>query len=304
MYKTVRHGENSLQYTILPQQDDSAAMTANSSVCGRSSTSVRRRSRRGRTATILILTLILACGVVGAAVLVHVLISTNLVSLPSALQRLGSNNNGDHHGEHHSYHSAVQKNKTTAVHQSTTPLLSVVSEDVATSSVKFDQGSTSVSPTTSPQDVTATTKPPVQVVASTEGAGSTVTAQQQAPLEVGGRLEEDVGAKEHDHVGSSKKKALDEDMRNTTTRIFVSAATGEDNSVLVLDVGRSTERPKHRSWLEPRWPFADPSSYLHWAVSTFDVFPYLAMKMEAVCTYETFVYFFKSTRRCNLEGQY
>jgi hypothetical protein len=28
------------------------------------------------------------------------------------------------------------------------------------------------------------------------------------------------------------------------------------------------------------------------------------MKMEAVCTYETFVYFFKSTRRCNLEGQY
>jgi hypothetical protein len=107
------------------------------------------------------------------------------------------------------------------------------------------------------------------------------TTQKQAPVEVGGLLEEDGGAKEHDHVGGSKKKALDEDMRNSTTRIFVSATTVKDNkSVSVLevtteadqDVGRSTERPKHRSWLEPRWPFADPSSYFQWTVSSFILF--------------------------------
>lgn len=264
MYKTVRHGENSLQYTILPQQDDAAIMTATNSVCGRSVAGVRRGARRGRITTILILTLILACGVIGAVALVHLLISTDLVSLPSALQRFRTNNNVDHHGGRHSSHSMVpQGNKTTPVRQNTTPLSSFVSEDAPTSSsVKFDQSSTSVGPPPLSEVVMGTTTERVEVVAtSTEGALTT-------PVEVGGRLEEDVGAKEHDHFGSSKKKALNEDARNTTTRVFVSSATGEDKGVLVLDVGRSTERPKHRSWLEPRWSFADPSSYLHWVVST------------------------------------
>ncbi|KAJ9577362.1 hypothetical protein L9F63_006042 [Diploptera punctata] len=67
MYKTIRHGENSLQYTILPQQEDS-----NTASGGR---------RRG---TILIITLVLACGIVGAAVVVPLLLSTDL----AAFQRL------------------------------------------------------------------------------------------------------------------------------------------------------------------------------------------------------------------------
>jgi hypothetical protein len=125
------------------------------------------------------------------------------------------------------------------------------------------------------------------VAVSTEGGSTTDATQQQKPVEVGGLLEEDGGAKEHDRVGGSKKKALDEDMRNSTTRVFVSGATGEQNSVLVLDMGRSTEHPKHTAWLEPHWPFADPSSYLHWAVSTFHMLAHRIMKMEAVCLSET-----------------
>jgi hypothetical protein len=139
---------------------------------------------------------------------------------------------------------------------------------------------------------------------STVGAGTTVAAQQQAPVEVGGLLEEDGGAKEHDHVGGSKKKALNEDVRNSTTRVFVSAAAGEDNSVLVLDVGRSTERPKHRSWLEPRWPFADPSSYLHWAVSTSDLVMHRTLKMEAVCSSVTFVSTCFKTQKTNIGSRF
>jgi len=289
MYKTVRHGENSLQYTILPQQDDAGAITsANSSMCGRTSAGVRRRARRGRTATILIMTLILACGVVGAAVVVPLLISTDLVALPSAFQRFSSNNNGHHHGGHHAHHStALQKNKTTTARQNTITLSSVslelaTSEDMATSS----DTSTSVSaPSLSAranEEATATTKTSVQVTQplSTEEAGTRATTQQQEPMEVGGLLEEDGGAKEHDHVGGSKKKALDEDMRNNASRMFVPADRGKENrsasvleettdqSVVVVPV-RSTERPKHRSWLEPRWPFADPSSYFQWTVSPF-----------------------------------
>lgn len=291
MYKTVRHGENSLQYTILPQQDDAAAVTAaNISIYGRSSAGVRRRARRGRKATILIMALILACGVVGAAVVVPLLVSPDLVAIPSAFQRFSSHKNGHHHAGHHSHHSAsLQKNMTSSTHQNTTTLWSAepelaTSENMTTPSThKLDPTSTSVSPPSLPEEIIVTTKTPVQVtlLPIMEEVTTKATTQQQAPVEVGGLLEEDGGAKEHDHVGGSKKKALDEDMRNSTTRIFVSATTFKDNkSVSVLevtteadqDVRRSTERPKHRSWLEPRWPFADPSSYFQWTVSSFILF--------------------------------
>jgi hypothetical protein len=291
MYKTVRHGENSLQYTILPQQDDAAAVTAaNISFYGRSSAGVRRRARRGRKATILIMALILACGVVGAAVVVPLLVSPDLVAIPTAFQRFSSHNNGHHHTGHHSHHSvSLQRNTTSSAHQNTTTFSSAepelaASEDMATPSThKLDRTYTSVSPPLLPEEIIATTKTPVQLTLwpITEEITPRATTQQQAPVEVGGLLEEDGGAKEHDHVGGSKKKALDEDMRNSTTGIFAPAPTVRDNKIVSVleettdadqDVGRSTERPKHRSWLEPRWPFADPSSYFQWTVSPFILF--------------------------------
>jgi hypothetical protein len=291
MYKTVRHGENSLQYTILPQQDDAAAVTAaNISIYGRSSAGVRRRARRGRKATILIMALILACGVVGAAVVVPLFVSPDLVAIPSAFQHFSSHKNGHHHAGHHAHHTvSPQKNMTSSTHQKTTTLWSsetelATSENMTTPSThKLDPISTNASPPLLPEEIIVTTKTPVQVTLSPimEEATTKATTRQQAPAEVGGLLEEDGGAKEHDHVGGSKKKALDEDMRNSTTRTSVSSTTVKENkSVSVLevttesdqDVGRSTERPKHRSWLEPRWPFADPSSYFQWTVSSFNLF--------------------------------
>lgn len=74
MYKTVRQGENSLQYHILPQDDP--AMTK------------RRRSSapRHRTAFILVITLILGCAIVAAAVLIPALMASNVVTLPARFQ--------------------------------------------------------------------------------------------------------------------------------------------------------------------------------------------------------------------------
>jgi phage tail protein X len=282
MYKTVRHGENSLQYTILPQQDDAAAITAaNNNICGRISAGVRRRARRGRTATILIMTLILACGVVGAAVVVPLLVSTDVVALPSALRRFGSNNNGHHHGGHHGHHAvSLQRNKTVTAYNTSTVAsggAEPTSESTTTSPTsKADPTSTNVSPSLLPDDVITTTKTPVQVTLSltTEEAGIRATTQQQGPAEIEGLLEEAGGGKEHDRVGGSKKKALDEDMTNSTTRSFVFAATDSKNmSVLEqtteANVGLSTEQPKHKSWLEIHWPYVYPSSYFQWTVSLF-----------------------------------
>jgi hypothetical protein len=288
MYKTVRHGENSLQYTILPQQDDTAVVTAaNISIYGRSSAGVRRKARRGRKLTILIMALILACGVVGAAVVVPLLVSTDLVAIPSAIQHFSKHKSGHHHAGHRNHHSvSLQKNITSFAQQNTTlcsaePELTSA-EDMATSSMhKLDPTSTNASQPLLPEEIITTTKASVPVTLSpfTEEVTTRATTQQQEPVDFEGLLEENGGAKGHDHVGGSKKKALDQDMRNSTSTIFVSATTVKYNrSVLVLeaeahpDVGISTERPKHRSWLEPHWPFADPSSYFQWTVSSFILF--------------------------------
>jgi hypothetical protein len=288
MYKTVRHGENSLQYTILPQQDDTAVVTAaNISIYGRSSAGVRRKARRGRKATILIMALFLACGVVGAAVIVPLLVSPELVAIPPAIQHFSTHKNGHHHATHHNHHSvSLQKNMTSSAQQNTSlcsaePELSAA-EDMTTSTMnKLDPTSTNISQPLLPEEIIATTTASVPVTLSpfTEEITARATTQQQEPVDFGGLLEENGGAEEHDHVGGSKKKALDQDVRNSTSTIFVSATTVKYNrSVSVLeaeddqDVGMSTERPKHRSWLEPHWPFADPSSYFQWTVSYFTLF--------------------------------
>lgn len=252
MYKTVRHGENSLQYTILPQQEDSNASVA-ISAGGRSSAGVRRRARRGRTATILILTLILACGVVGAAVVVPLLVSTDLGALPSAFQRFSGT--AHHHGGHHAHH-VVPRNRTW--HHNATTTTSTTTPAPSTT----EEPSTAAPSTSAPTTARATEAP------------STLTSTEEAPTtlqDVSGLLEEGTAAKDHDHGGPSKKKALPDDPRNGTTHIVVSATVGRDNrsseepTVTPELLPRTTEHPPaHRSWLEPRWPFADPSSYFQW----------------------------------------
>jgi hypothetical protein len=285
MYKTVRHGENSLQYTILPQQDDAATITAsNNNICGRISAGVRRRARRGRTATILIMTLILACGVVGAAVVVPLLVSTDLVVLPSALQRFSNNKNVHHNGGHHGHHSvSALTNLTEIAHQNTSALASVgselTSEATTTSSThKLEPTSTNSSQSLLHEEITTSTKASVQMALSltTEEAGVSAATQQQGPVAIEGLLEEEGGAKEHDRVGSSKKKALDEDMRNSTARSLAFAATDSKNvsaldQITEADVGASTEHPRHKSWLEIHWPYVYSSSYFQWTVSPFVV---------------------------------
>jgi hypothetical protein len=278
MYKTVRHGENSLQYTILPQQDDTAAITAaNISIYGRSGAGVRKKARRGRKATILIVALILACGVVGAAVVVPLLVSADLVAIPSAIQHK-SNHPHAGHRDHHSV--LLQKNITSSAQQNTTlcsagPELTSA-EDMTTSSMnKLDPTSTNSGQPLLSEEIIATTKASVPVTPSpfTEEIMTRATTQQQEPVDFGGLQKENGGAKGYDHVGASKKKALDQDIKINTSSIFVSATTAKHNrSVLVLKakahqhVGMSRERSKYRPWYDP---LSHSPTYFQWTVSSF-----------------------------------
>lgn len=76
MYKTVRHGENSLQYTILPQQEEGAVNVR-----------PRKSKKKGKTAAVLTITIILICGIIATAVLVPLLLTSDLVALPAAFQK-------------------------------------------------------------------------------------------------------------------------------------------------------------------------------------------------------------------------
>ncbi|XP_022219158.2 mucin-2 [Drosophila obscura] len=87
MYKTIRHGENSLQYTILPQNDDfriegklSAASSSSSTASSKRSTAAGQRRRRSFFAY---LGLIFVCTVIIGAVLIPFLVSAECLPNPT-----------------------------------------------------------------------------------------------------------------------------------------------------------------------------------------------------------------------------
>ncbi|CAB0010907.1 unnamed protein product, partial [Nesidiocoris tenuis] len=74
MYKTVRQGESSLQYRILPQEDTSGRIAR------------ARKLRKSRIVCILVASLVVGCLTVTAAVIIPILLTTNIVALPAKFQ--------------------------------------------------------------------------------------------------------------------------------------------------------------------------------------------------------------------------
>nr|XP_016937106.1 phosphatidylinositol 3-kinase 1 [Drosophila suzukii] len=98
MYKTIRHGENSLQYTILPQNDDfriegklsgsgrSASTGGGASSSGSSTSSpgpVKAKGQRRRRSFFAYLGLIFVCTVIIGAVLIPFLVSAECLPNPT-----------------------------------------------------------------------------------------------------------------------------------------------------------------------------------------------------------------------------
>ncbi|KAH8345122.1 T-cell immunoglobulin and mucin domain-containing protein 4 [Drosophila kikkawai] len=94
MYKTIRHGENSLQYTILPQNDDfriegklsgngRSAGGASSSGSASSSSGAKVKGQRRRRSFFAYLGLIFVCTVIIGAVLIPFLVSAECLPNPT-----------------------------------------------------------------------------------------------------------------------------------------------------------------------------------------------------------------------------
>lgn len=75
MYKTIRHGENSLQYTILPQHDDYKGVDGK-----------QRPAKMGRKKKSLMafIGLFFVCSIIAGAILVPLMVSVEFMSSPSA----------------------------------------------------------------------------------------------------------------------------------------------------------------------------------------------------------------------------
>lgn len=73
MYKTIRHGENSLQYTILPQHDDYKGVDGKQRPAGR-----RKKS------LLACVGLFFVCSIIAGAILVPLMVSVEFMSSPSA----------------------------------------------------------------------------------------------------------------------------------------------------------------------------------------------------------------------------
>ncbi|XKL64208.1 hypothetical protein PGB90_004294 [Kerria lacca] len=81
MFKTVKVGDTSLQYTIVSQSEESS-VTPCTTV---RKSKLKRKSRHRKTVILILITLIVGCGIVIAAVLVPILVASKLVgSLPES----------------------------------------------------------------------------------------------------------------------------------------------------------------------------------------------------------------------------
>ncbi|XP_071441995.1 uncharacterized protein [Hetaerina americana] len=221
MYKTVRHGENSLQYTILPQEGDEESGKSGGGQGGKSgggsgskgggsrTTGNNNGGGRGccrpRTALFLVLTALLI-GVVTASVAVPLLLTTDLLSLPGEAfpftQHRSQNLVRPHQYQHHpAYNASAFRRRLTPANTATPTPTSTTTPSAAVT--------TPASPTANPESPT-TPLPSTEKPASA-GSGREPEEMPAAP----GPPDDARGGDVHSTTASvpapSKVKGLDDD---------------------------------------------------------------------------------------------
>lgn len=82
MFKTVKVGDTSLQYTIVSQTEESSCSSGSPTT---RKNKIKRKTRHRQTVILILITLIMGCGIVIAAVLVPILVASKLVgNLPES----------------------------------------------------------------------------------------------------------------------------------------------------------------------------------------------------------------------------
>lgn len=162
MYKTIRHGENSLQYTILPQNDDFRTNPIDSEIVTHERR-IRSKFQRTKSSILAYIGLFFVCSVVTGAIVVPLLVSRDIMPSPLKLfnkdDELGKNlKSGKSVASKPTYHPQVitlRRNNTdlskiTTTASSTTTKISTIS---AINDSSDESLSTTTIPATSAQNM-------------------------------------------------------------------------------------------------------------------------------------------------------
>lgn len=283
MYKTIRHGENSLQYTILPQTDE---------VKSSNGTERRRRScgsKRGQKKSLVAyIGLFFVCAVVTGAILVPLMVTTDLMPSPAAwffkAQKarelrnpatvkyvIEKNNNllNSDEGKNLNISNLIIGGNLTDITTTT-----IVQSSTVFDSTTFQDTSPSTIPT-----VTSTALPPLPTSTETEATEieATVMLNISTITEVVSTVitttiqptilpttELEILSTSEIPKNPSKPKILLQEIRKQ--------AMMKNIPVKIDDVRIDKTDEEKKNWIKSHWPFVDPSSYFQWAVSLFFFF--------------------------------
>lgn len=274
MYKTIRHGENSLQYTILPQSDE---------VRSSNGTERRRRScgsKRGQKKSLVAyIGLFFVCAVVTGAILVPLMVTTDLMPSPAAwffkAQKarelrnpatvkyvIEKNNNLD--GKNLNISNLIIGGN----------LSEITSTTILQSSTVFDQSTfQDTSPSTIPT-VTSTALPPLSSSTETVEVESTVllnisTITEVVSTVITSTIQSTILPTTDEEILSTTEAAKNPSKPKILLQEIRKQAMLKNVPVKIDDVRIDKTVEEKKNWIKSHWPFVDPSSYFQWAVSCF-----------------------------------
>lgn len=280
MYKTIRHGENSLQYTILPQTDE-----------GKSSNGTERRrrscgSKRGQKKSLVAyIGLFFVCAVVTGAILVPLMVTTDLMPSPAAwffkaqkarelrnpatvkyvIEKNNNLLNSDAEKKLNISNLIVGGNltdiTTTTILQSSSVFDSTTFQDTSPSTIPTVTSTvlpplpTSTSPESEATEIEATVMLNISTI--TEVLSTVITSTIQPTILPTTELE--ILSTSEIPKNPSKPKILLQEIRKH--------AMMKNIPVKIDDVRIDKTDEEKKNWIKSHWPFVDPSSYFQWAVS-------------------------------------
>lgn len=258
MYKTIRHGENSLQYTILPQHDDYKGIDGKSR---------SHRSGRKKRNLMAFIGLFFVCSIITGAILVPLMVSVEFMASPTAWfqhrpLQIGSNAtkqatlalikneriksssklsriNNSTFGDGRATQSTIVTYPTTDLPPSTQTTTSTTSTTTAAST-------TTVTVTSTPSS-TSTVEPTVNANLNLENTEPETTKTPDATTVIGNGK----------HIGQQNSEISFDSAKSV-------------NQIRNMNKSESAQAPKN--WLKSHWPIVDPSTYFQWTVFIFFFF--------------------------------
>uniref|UniRef100_A0A6B2E7S3 Uncharacterized protein n=1 Tax=Phlebotomus kandelakii TaxID=1109342 RepID=A0A6B2E7S3_9DIPT len=257
MYKTVRHGENSLQYTILPQNDDYRG-GAGGGEGGRKRSRTCRHNRK--KSIVAYVGLFFVCAVIAGTLLIPLMVTSDLMPSPASwfyrAQKAREMRNPV------SVKYQVDKTSSTADiappktrEQKTSPAWSDML-NITEFEKLYDESNALAAVKSTPNTATSAKFTPrvqttVATSTSTERVTSTVapTSRPSAPAPT---------------LINTRKQPLVASIRDSTrfsSKPIVVVSQQNDKIAVKSASGRMFD---DKNWVQSHWPYVDPSTYFQW----------------------------------------